>query len=119
MTLNDVREIALSFKESEELPHFERTSFRVRNKIFATLDSENDKVCLMLSVIDQNVFATAFPEIFNPLPNAWGKKGATYVNFKKVRKSVFKDAVTCAYCKTAPKNLGSLYLKMELYRNLL
>jgi hypothetical protein len=32
------RELALSFPEATEAPHFEKTSFRVKNKIFATLD---------------------------------------------------------------------------------
>ena len=36
MTLDDVRSFALSLPETTEAPHHERTSFRVRGKIFAT-----------------------------------------------------------------------------------
>ena len=36
MTLTQVRKIALALPEVEEAPHFDRTSFRVRNKIFVT-----------------------------------------------------------------------------------
>jgi hypothetical protein len=36
MTLTQVRKFALSLSEVAEVPHFERTSFRVRGKIFLT-----------------------------------------------------------------------------------
>ena len=36
VTLTQVRKIALALPEVEEAPHFDRTSFRVRNKIFVT-----------------------------------------------------------------------------------
>jgi hypothetical protein len=35
-TLADARRLALALPEVEESPHFQATSFRVRNKIFAT-----------------------------------------------------------------------------------
>jgi hypothetical protein len=38
VSLNDFKKLALSFEETQELPHFEKTSFRVNKKIFATLD---------------------------------------------------------------------------------
>ncbi len=50
------RNFALSFDECIEQPHFEKTSFRVNKKIFATLDIENKRVCIKLSEIDQLVF---------------------------------------------------------------
>jgi predicted DNA-binding protein (MmcQ/YjbR family) len=37
MTAKEVRTIVMSLPEAEEKPHFERTSFRVGNKIFATM----------------------------------------------------------------------------------
>jgi hypothetical protein len=36
MTLTQVRKLALALPEAEEVPHFDRTSFRVRGKIFLT-----------------------------------------------------------------------------------
>ncbi len=43
MTLEKLRTLALSFPESTEEPHFEKISFRVKKKIFATYDKKNDK----------------------------------------------------------------------------
>ena len=86
------RRLALSFPETNEQPHFEKTSFRVNNKIFATLDIKKNLACLMLSEIDQSVFSVYDSTIIYPVPNKWGKRGATYVDLKKVRKSMIKDA---------------------------
>jgi hypothetical protein len=109
ITAEDVRKICLSFEETSEAPHFERTSFRVKNKIFVTMDAEGRQTCLMLSPVDQSVFTDADPENIYPVPNAWGKKGATFVELKKIRKSLFKDAVASAYCKVAPPKLAAKY----------
>lgn len=106
-----VRQIALSFDETVEKPHFERTSFRVRNKIFATMDVKQKLVVVMLSEIDQSVFVDYNSKVFYPVPGTWGRKGATIIELKKVRKSMLLDALTTAYCKVAPKKLAEKYLR--------
>ncbi len=99
------RQLALSFAETTEEPHFEKTSFRVNKKIFATLDIQKKIACLILSPIDQSVFCSYDSTIFYPVPNKWGKRGATYVNLKKVRKGMLKDALSTAFFRIAPKRL--------------
>lgn len=103
------RKIALSFDESVELPHFEKTSFRVNKKIFATLDLKNKRACIKLSEIDQSVFSAFDNTIIYPVPNKWGKQGWTFIELKKVKKEVFKDALTVSYCTVAPKRLADKY----------
>ena len=49
-------QLALSFPEATEQPHFEKTSFRVGKKIFATLDVKKNQACIKLSQLDQDVF---------------------------------------------------------------
>jgi predicted DNA-binding protein (MmcQ/YjbR family) len=44
-----VRELALAFDEVEEKPHFDKTSFRVNKKIFATLNEKDNRATLKLS----------------------------------------------------------------------
>jgi len=100
--------LALSFPEVTEAPHFEKKSFRVNKKIFATLDILKHQACIPLSEIDQNVFSSYDKSIFFPVPNKWGKLGWTFVNLKKVRKSMLVDALTTSYCKVAPKKLSAL-----------
>lgn len=38
VSIDTLRKLALSFPEVTEEPHFEKTSFRVKKKIFATYD---------------------------------------------------------------------------------
>ncbi len=110
VTIKIVRQLALSFDETLELPHFDRTSFRVRNKIFATLIEKEKRAVLLLSPVDQSVFCKFDPSAMYPVPNKWGKKGATIVELRKVRKDLFTDALTVAYCRVAPKMLSKKYL---------
>jgi len=107
--IKTVTKFALAFEEAVQAPHFEKTSFRVKKKIFATLDIKNKRVCVMLSPVDQNVFSAYDKSVIYPVPGAWGKKGATYIELKKVRKDVFKDALTRSYCAVAPKKLSEKY----------
>jgi len=99
ISIDTFRQMALSLQDAVELPHFEKASFRVNKKIFATLDVEHNRACLMLSVIDQSVFCIYDPAVIFPVPNKWGLKGATFVDLKKVPKLMLKDAMTHAYHK--------------------
>jgi len=97
VTFETFRELAMELPDVVELPHFERTSFRVNKKIFATLDKKEYLACLMFDLIQQSVFCAHDKTIIYPVPNKWGQKGATYIDLKKVRKSVAKDALKTAY----------------------
>jgi predicted DNA-binding protein (MmcQ/YjbR family) len=112
--IKTVRQLALAFDESEEKPHFEKQSFRVRKKIFATLDAKSKTMVLKLSAVDQSVFSDRDGTVIYPVPGSWGKQGWTKVELKKVRKDIFKDALTTAYCTVAPKKLAEKYLPQSM-----
>lgn len=102
--------MALSFEEVVQQPHFEKTSFRVYKKIFATLDTEKEQVVLKLSEIDQSVFCAFDPAIVYPVPGGWGRQGWTVLVLKGLRKEMLMDALTLSYCLVAPKRLSEKYL---------
>jgi hypothetical protein len=106
VTIETFRTLALSFPEAIELPHFDRASFRINKKIFATLLEKNHLAMLPLSLIDQSVFCAFDSAIVYPVPGGWGKKGATFFELKKLNKAMLKDAMTLAYCRVAPKKLA-------------
>ena len=103
--IDTVRKLALSYPETDEHDHWGRPSFRVKKKIFATLWPIEKRAVLKLSLVDQSVFTEYNPEIFHPIDNAWGKQGWTFVELKKVRKDMFKDALNLAWKEVAPKSL--------------
>jgi len=91
------RKLALSLPEVTEAPHFDKQSFRWRNKIFATLWIKENCAMLKLSLVDQSVFCAFNSQVFYPVPNAWGKQGCTFVALNSVREDMFTDALNCAY----------------------
>jgi hypothetical protein len=97
------RSIACSFPDVAELPHFDLASFRVRNRIFATLSDEKKRAMVKLSPIDQSVFCAFDNNVIYPVPGTWGNSGATYIELKKIRKVMLNDAVRAAYVYTASK----------------
>lgn len=111
VTPKTARLLALSFPETDEQPHFHLTSFRVRNKIFATMDEPLKRIMVKLNETDQSVFCSFNSSIIYPVPGGWGKKGATYIELTKVKKTMLKDALTVAYCMTAPVKLAERYMR--------
>ena len=113
VSIETFRKLALSFPEATEAPHFEKTSFRVKNKIFATYDDQQKRACLKLSEADQDVFSVADKTNIYPLNNKWGKQGWTLVEMKTVKKDLFIAALKTAYCEVAPKNLADTVRPVE------
>lgn len=99
------RNIAMSFSDTVEMPHFEKASFRVKKKIFATLDEKNERACLKLSVSEQDLFSLFDKKIIYPVPNKWGKQGWTFVELALVKDEMLVDAVAAAYNEIAAKKV--------------
>ena len=106
VSIDTFRKLALSFPEATEEPHFEKTSFKVKKKIFATYDEIKKRACIKLSEIDQDVFSSADKTIIFPVDNKWGKQGWTLIEMSNVKKELFIDALTTAYCEVAPKKFA-------------
>ena len=113
VTIEQARKAALSLPETEEKPHFDLTSFRIKNKIFATIHAEKNFMMVKLSAIDQSVFCSYNKEVIFPVPGGWGKGGATFINLKKVKKAMFLDALKTAWKTTAPAKLIEKYFGKE------
>jgi hypothetical protein len=97
--------IAKAFPQSNEQPHFEKNSFRVGKKIFATLDVPKQQVCLKLSPADQDIFSAFDKTIIFPVPNKWGKQGWTFINLQTIPEAMLTAALKTAYCGVAPAKL--------------
>ena len=97
ISIPEFKTLALSFPGVAEQPHFEKTSFRTRKKIFATLSASNHLACVKLSPTDQSVFCAFDKTIIYPVNNKWGKQGWTFVELKKIKKNMLKDLLKTAY----------------------
>ena len=97
ITPEEAKTIALSFEGTDEKPHFERTAFTVKKKIFATLSVKDATLNLMFDTQTQFIFCPPNSDIIYPVPNKWGLKGATTINLKKANKKLVKSALEEAY----------------------
>ena len=106
MTAKDFRRIALSFPEAAESAHMDHPDFRVAGKIFATLGCP-DKAWGMVKLPPdvQAKFCEANPDAFVPVKGAWGRRGATKVRLKSLKKPDLRRALLAAWQWTAPKRL--------------
>ncbi|MDB5155290.1 MAG: MmcQ/YjbR family DNA-binding protein [Mucilaginibacter sp.] len=96
--IETARQIALSLPNTEEYDHFGRLAFKAKGKTtFATLWLAEHRMMVKLSLIDQSVFNSFDPTIFYPVPNKWGRQGATLVELSKVRLDMLQDAITIAW----------------------
>jgi hypothetical protein len=91
------RKIAMMFPGTSELPHFEKTSFRVGKKIFATLSPQHSRACVKLSPADQSVFCLIDKEMIYPVPNKWGLQGWTNINLQKITTPILRDIMNTAF----------------------
>jgi hypothetical protein len=113
VTIEKARQLALSLPETEEKMHFHLPGFWVKKKIFATIHLDKNYMMVGLTVIDQSVFCAFDKTVFFPVPGGWGLKGATFVNLKKVKSSMLKDALTTAWKKSAPPKMVEQYFGNE------
>jgi hypothetical protein len=110
VSFDTVRKIALSFPETDEYMHFDLPAFRVKKKkIFCTIHEKNKRVMVKLSPTDQSVFCAFDKTVIYPVPGGWGRGGATFIELSTVKKVMLKDAITMAYCTTAPPKLAEKY----------
>ncbi|GGH05956.1 MmcQ/YjbR family DNA-binding protein [Mucilaginibacter phyllosphaerae] len=106
--IDKLRQIALSLPQVTEDPHFEKTSFRINKKIFATAVPGHNRATVKLSPADQDVFCTFDSTVIYPVPNKWGKQGWTHIDLLSVKEDMLTEILKTAYCEVAPKELAAL-----------
>ena len=104
ITVEEVRNLALSLPEVREEPHFDRASFRVRGRIFATIAPDGKSGMLKLDLDAHETLLAAQPETFFSF-GGFSRNGATGVRFARVKKQMFRELLDEAFCNVAPRTL--------------
>jgi len=98
MTADDFREMALALPDSEERAHMQHPDFRVKGKVFATLDYPRAGYAMVkLTKDQQELFTKLDPNAFVPVKGAWGAKGATTVVLKNAGRRLTREALLAAW----------------------
>jgi hypothetical protein len=85
-----------------EAPHFDRTAFRAK-RIYVTLAADEKTANFMFSPEEQEFKCMMAPEAFAPVPNAWGKRGATTAILSKLTIAELEDALRTAWRRAMSK----------------
>jgi hypothetical protein len=101
-TGKDLRRVALSLQGTTEAPHFDRTAFRAK-RIYVTLAADEKTANFMFSPEEQEFKCMMAPEAFAPVPNAWGKRGATTAILSKLTIAELENALRTAWRRAMSK----------------
>ncbi|MCB0661642.1 MAG: MmcQ/YjbR family DNA-binding protein [Saprospiraceae bacterium] len=109
MEFESFKSIALSFPETNMEIHFNKISFRISKKIFATYDPDTNQTVVKLGIFQQDEFCEKYPEVLEPVPNKWGKKGWTNFDITNADNSFVFEIVKAAFLDRAPKSISKNY----------
>jgi hypothetical protein len=99
-----LRKLALSMPGAHEEPHFERTSFRVGKKIFATLTRDGREAMLKLPVADDaEALIAARAELFFSYGSWTTRLGALGVHLAQAKLADVEPLLEAAWRSVAPK----------------
>ncbi len=99
------RQIALGLPEAVEADHLGRPSFRVGQRIFATLWPDEERGVLKFTPALQAEYVARVPEAFASVTGAWGRQGYTSVFLEQVSEQDLRTGLEHAWRSVAPKRL--------------
>lgn len=104
MTAGSFRKLALSLPESREEPHFDRASFRVGKKIFATLTADGREVMVRVAP-PERLFAllSGRPDVFFDHGGWTVRLGSLGVRLGKVDPALMRELLVDSWRHVAPK----------------
>ena len=107
MTLDDVRQLALSLPGATEEPHFDAVSYRIRGKIFATVPPGGEFLNVFVAEQHRASARAEHPDFIEAL--RWGKR---VVGIRVLLPGASRDMVqpllTRAWAQRAPRRLLGL-----------
>jgi len=102
MTGNAFRKLALSLPEAHEAPHFDRASFRVGKKIFATLTADGREA--MVRVLPpERLFSllSGRPDVFFDYGGWTVRHGSLGIKLAKVDSALMRELVIDSWARVA------------------
>ena len=103
MKIAEARRLALALPEATEAPHFDRTSFRVRDKIFATVDPDGRGMNVFVDDEQREMMTKVDPQAYET--RMWGKSGYLHVHLTKAKARDVEALLYSAWRRRAPKQL--------------
>lgn len=95
-TAADLRRAALALEGTSERPHFDRAAFKVA-RIYVTLAADGSTANFKFGPDEQAFKCLLAPDVFSPVPNAWGRQGWTAARLPAMGQAELEDALRIAW----------------------
>jgi hypothetical protein len=106
MTADDFRALALAFPEAHEEPHFDRASFRVGKKIFATLAPGGDTAMVRVAPPEKlNALLADYPQAFFSFGGWTVRNGSLGITLAHADPALVRELMAGSWAHAAPKRL--------------
>ncbi len=92
-------QLALAFEGTYAVPHMERTAYRTKRRIFATVAADGQSANLLLDADLQDTVCGAMPQAFSPVPGGWGRMGYTTVKLAGVSETELVEVLREAHAR--------------------
>ena len=104
MTPKQLERIALSLPEATESPHFERRSFRVGTKIFATMTADGTEAMVKVTPTERvELLLSSHPDVFFSYGGWTTRNGSVGVRLLEVDADMMRDLIVESWKSVAPK----------------
>ncbi len=110
MRLETARTFALSLPETTEEPHFDKSSFRVKGKIFCTVPPDGKTLHVCVGVHDVQALVAEDPKAFEVI--IWGKREVSdwlRIHLPHADAAHVKEILEDAWRAKAPKRVLAAY----------
>ena len=101
-TGDDLRRVAMTLDGTVENQHFDRAAFKVA-RIYVTLAPDGTTANFRFSPDEQEFKCLLAPNVFSPIPNAWGRQGWTTARLSEMTENDLVDALRTAWAHSLPK----------------
>ena len=103
MNVREVRRLALALPEATEEAHFHLTSFRVKGKIYATVEPDGSYMNVFVDDEQREIMVAVDSKAYET--RKWGKIGYLHVHLAAAKARDVKTLLRSAWERKAPKKL--------------
>ncbi|SFS62712.1 MmcQ/YjbR family DNA-binding protein [Paenibacillus sp. BC26] len=109
ITEDQIRRYALSLPETDEVDHWGKPSFRVKNKIYAVIQPDGVTLLVKLTAEDREAYTTIDPEVYR-VPPKYPTLNYVIIQLELVDPNELNSLIFKAWSLVAPKRVVKSFI---------
>jgi len=101
---DEIRQFIMTLPATKEMDHFGKPSYRINNKIFATLQPDGYTLTVKTVGEDRTIFTTMAPDTYS-VPDTFANLNYMHINLNTVSPKELKGLIIKAWSSVAPKRI--------------